>query len=588
MMSQTSELAELLAAAGTPENLRTRVTAHLGATAAERLRADPWELLLVPGVRPEQADHFARHVLGPTDPGDVRRGRALVTHLLMKAAEAGHTATPAPDVRSALAALGVPDGPRAIEAALDEARVMAFIEEPAYGGDADDQDFAHDIDGEFDGDGPPEPAETLALARHALAEEAVAEGVVRLAATAEPLLDDDVLGGDHPVAHPVAVAAAVRYGVSVVTGPGADVEPALAALAALAAGHGLRIAVAAATARAAADLGAVTGAVATTLHRLLEPQEAPGGVAFARGEQRPLEADLVVVPDATVLDVEMAAALVEACTEGTHLVLCGDPAACPPAGPGRVFADLVESATVPVIPVSATPVGGAAAARPGGGPIRRLSEAVGRGELPSVDAPGREVVIVPAAGAAEAVHRTVQLLTDSIPRALGISADEIQVVTPARRGDAGATVLNAAFKARLNPGRGEHGGFDVGDRVVVSGPLPQAATGETGIVTGFGAGGLEITFPDGPAMVPVPLLPRLRHGWAITVHQAQGTCWPAVVAVLPAEAAGLLSRPLVAAAFTRARRHLSVVHAAGPALARAVREIDAPPRRTRLVGLLGG
>ena len=78
----------------------------------------------------------------------------------------------------------------------------------------------------------------------------------------------------------------------------------------------------------------------------------------------------------------------------------------------------------------------------------------------------------------------------------------------------------------------------------------------------------------------------LRHGWAVTVHRAQGTRWPAVVAVLPGEAAGALSRPLVVGAFTRARRHLSVVHAAGPQLARAVRERGEPPRRTRLAGLL--
>jgi exodeoxyribonuclease V alpha subunit len=78
----------------------------------------------------------------------------------------------------------------------------------------------------------------------------------------------------------------------------------------------------------------------------------------------------------------------------------------------------------------------------------------------------------------------------------------------------------------------------------------------------------------------------LRHGWAVTVHRAQGSEFPAVVAVLPPEAGGLLSRPLVYTAFTRAQRHLSVVHAAGPALARAVREVGALPRRTRLAALL--
>ena len=76
------------------------------------------------------------------------------------------------------------------------------------------------------------------------------------------------------------------------------------------------------------------------------------------------------------------------------------------------------------------------------------------------------------------------------------------------------------------------------------------------------------------------------HGWAITVHRAQGSEFPAVVVVLPPEAGGMLSRPLVYTAMTRAQQHLSVVHAAGPALARAVRQIGTLPRRTRLVPLL--
>ncbi|MGN6475028.1 MAG: ATP-binding domain-containing protein, partial [Mycobacteriales bacterium] len=78
------------------------------------------------------------------------------------------------------------------------------------------------------------------------------------------------------------------------------------------------------------------------------------------------------------------------------------------------------------------------------------------------------------------------------------------------------------------------------------------------------------------------------HGWAITVHRAQGSEWPAVVVVLPPEATGMLSRPLVYTALTRAQRHLSSVHAAGAALARGVREVGARPRRTRLASLLRG
>jgi len=99
-------------------------------------------------------------------------------------------------------------------------------------------------------------------------------------------------------------------------------------------------------------------------------------------------------------------------------------------------------------------------------------------------------------------------------------------------------------------------------------------------------GTVTVEFASGPAEVKGKALGDLLHGWAITVHRAQGSEFPAVVVVLPPEAGGMLSRPLVYTALTRAQRHLSVVHAAGPALARAVRHVGARPRRTRLRQLL--
>lgn len=584
MTSPMSDLAELFAATGVPAAQVARVTARLGDTAAARLREDPWRLLLVPGIGARQADGFARGVLGAeAGPDDERRCRALVAHLLMNAAREGHTATPVADVLAELAALRVPDPEAAVEAALDEASVMAFTEEPEDPEDYDDPETfgdGGDPAGEL-----PEPAQTLAPARYGLAEEAVAEGVVRLAATAGPLLDDEALTG-LPNEHRVAATAAVRFGVTVLAGSTADVEPAITALAGVAVSGGLRVAVATATGLAAAAVTTPAGATVEPLHRLLDAREVEGGVAFARGEQAPLDADLVIVQDASALDVELVAALVEACADGTHLVLCGDPAALPPVGPGRVLADLAESETVPVVPITAD----ALAAGAEGGAVRRLAAAVAGGELPRVDSADHEVVVVATTADAEAVHRAVQLVTDSIPRALGIGIEDVQVVTPAWPGEAGAAALNRALKDRLNPGPGRHGGFDVGDRVVVHGALAQAPAGETGVITAAGDRDLRITFPGGPVTVPVSLLPRLRHGWAITAGQAHGTRWPAVVAVLPAEAAELLSRPLVVTTFTRAVRHLSVVQGAGPALARAVNAPEQPGtrRRTRLVGLLRG
>ena len=201
------------------------------------------------------------------------------------------------------------------------------------------------------------------------------------------------------------------------------------------------------------------------------------------------------------------------------------------------------------------------------------------------------MVVVAARGSGEAAHRVVQLVTDSIPRALGIAAEQVQVVTPVHRSAAGTQALNAALKATLNPGTGKRR-FDPGDRVVATANHLEAepvgyANGEVGVVEDVDAdGAVTVAFASGPAQVRGKALGDLLHGWAITVHRAQGSEFPAVVVVLPPEAGGLMSRPLVYTALTRAQRHLSVVHAAGPAVARAVRLVGALPRRPRLVPLL--
>lgn len=549
-------LVALLAPADVPARTARAVLDELGPQAAQRLRADPWRLLDVAEVRLVDADRLAISLLREqADRGDVRRGRAIVAHVLTRAARDGHTTMPTATVRAAVAGEGIGDPAAAVSAALAEGRVVAFP-----------------------------PTGELGLARYAHAEQTVAAGLARLRRTArawakgaEPAA---ALGLDD--AQRAAATIVGTSGVSLlVGGPGTGKSRTVTAVVQAARERDLAIALTAPTGRAAKRLEEITGAPAQTLHRLLGAQGTTG--QFARGADWPLDEDLVVVDETSMLDVELAAALVAACAEGTHLLLVGDPAQLPSIGPGRVLGDLVDSGALPVTELRTL------YRQAEGGAIARLATAVRDGTLPPVDSPDREVVVVPAADGASAARRTVQLVTDSIPRALGIPAEDVQVVTPVHRGPAGTVALNAALKAMLNPGDGEVGGFDVGDRVVATANHLDAgyANGEVGVVSTSTEAGLVVTFAGaGPVTVPPRNLADLRLGWAVTVHRAQGSEWPAVVAVLPPEAGGLLSRPLVYTALTRAQRHLSIVHAAGPALVRAVREVGARPRRTRLTALL--
>src|SRR6201986_3924886 len=277
------ETAGLLSSCRVPARFAGQAVALLGPLAADQLREDPWKLLTLPQIRPDQADWFARQVLdaGAT-PQAPRRGRALVVHLLNKASRDGHPAAPAAGGLTALSRFGVGDPSAAVVAAIDDGSVLPF--EPRQAAEAEevpDTDEAFEADGDTEDSGAGElisPGTLLALTQFAIAEEAVAEGLQRLVATAEPLpgtgdpleavTDAELDGKQH-----AAVAAVAEHGVSVLTGgPGTGKSRTVAAVVALAAQRGLRVALAAPTGRAAKRLEELAGAPATTLHRLLGAQ----------------------------------------------------------------------------------------------------------------------------------------------------------------------------------------------------------------------------------------------------------------------------------------------------------------------------
>ncbi|GAA2235867.1 hypothetical protein GCM10010430_15830 [Kitasatospora cystarginea] len=634
--------AEVLAAGGAPTALAEAAVAEFGEGAAQTLRDDPWAVLALPGVRPEHADGFARGLLGPAaGPGDRRRARALVPWLLEQAVLRGHSAFEIGEVVAGLERAGLPDAAAALQEVVVDGRVMAFQDEipDSHQSAASDED-------------EPPTRTLLALERLALAEESLADGLVRIMSTfvpgedgdeeadeaatdaEEPSADvstakvstaDDGDAGEvrppevqevrtaprtaGPSAWDAAATAAPNSSATALIravaanslvlhtgGEAARAEP--AALLHAAHGLGLRVWAVTWTDQGRDSLAALLPGAGRTEGADAERGEGPGGrpgevpgdaartrvatltdllsgaAGPGRAEDGSLALDVLVVLDAPLLDVELAATLLEALADGTRLVLSGDPGQLWSAGPGRFFADLLAAKVCPAV----------ASRTPDFGPIGELVSGIGIGELQNVEAPEKEVVIVTAKDGAEAVHRAIQLLTDSIPRALGIPVEQVVLLTPGHGGSAGTRVLNAAAKARLNPGPGRFGGFDPGDRVVYS-PVPGIT--RPGRVLDGDASGLHLELSDGTRLTVTPAqAAKLRHGWALTVHQAVGRRWPGVVAVLPDDAAAGLTRQWIYTAFGRAERHLSVVHAAGQALPKAVAERPAQPRTTRLRSIL--
>lgn len=599
------DVRSVLGRGGAPESLAGPVVELLGEQAAELLRADPWLLLGVASVRPAQADAFARALLGAEcGPGDERRVRALVVELLERAALSGHTALTPDALAEGLAQHSVPDPDEGVRAAVDAGVMLVFedpLEEaPPGSAPAAAQHAQSDSDDAEDRQEPPVML-LMGLERHALAEESLADGFARIVATFTPPPLEESGDGPSQAGWEAAAAAApsssaaeliracAGHGLVVHTGgEAARTEP--AALLAAARELGLRVRGAAHSAEGRRRLGRLlaehegrerdghegqdgsSGAPelpVTTVAELLTGDGAP-----LRDEEGAWGLDLLVVLDAPQLDTGTAAALVESLPDGVRLVLSGDPQLLGPAGAGRVFADVRAARFCPQV-VSRTP---------DPGPVGELVSGIGAGELQQVEAPGKEVVIVPVSDAAEAVRRTVQLVVDSVPRAIGVPSERTQVITPGHGGAAGTRTLNAALKEQLNPGPGRFGGFDPGDKIAYS-PVPGHTT--TGVVVSADDSGLQLNCGGEVFVVPPDGVARtLRHGWALTAHQAVGTRWPAAVVVLPGDAAGALTREWVYTAFSRGEAHLSVVHGVGDALPRAVASGPAAAPTTRLRTLL--
>jgi exodeoxyribonuclease V alpha subunit len=386
-----------------------------------------------------------------------------------------------------------------------------------------------------------------------------------------------------------AVRMALTYPVSILTGgPGTGKTHTLRALLTLARVKGLRCALAAPTGRAAKRMAEATGHPAGTLHRVLELR--PGGQA-GRGPRHPLEADLVVVDEVSMLDALLANQLVKALAPGTHLLLVGDPDQLPSVGAGEVLAGLLRSGRFPLIRLTHLFRQGS------GSGIARNAQRILAGEVPHFGGESGDCFFLQAKDPSAVAELVVELVTQRLPARYGFGAGEVQVLAPMHRGEAGVGALNMRLQERLNPGQEGKPEVRVGGRVYRPGDRVlqlrndyelQVFNGDLGTVQHVDPLAQELTLilDDGRAVrYPYASLFALTHAYAISVHKAQGAEFPAVVIPLLTSQAVMLGRTLLYTALTRARR-LVVLVGQPRALRLAVRDRRQASRHTALEGLL--
>lgn len=386
-----------------------------------------------------------------------------------------------------------------------------------------------------------------------------------------------------------AVRLALTEKVAVLTGgPGCGKSFTVRSVVELARAKRARVVLAAPTGRAAKRLAELTGAEASTVHRLLELK--PGGDA-AYDRDRPLEADLVVVDEASMLDLLLANKLVKAVPPGAHLLLVGDVDQLPSVGAGEVLRDLLAPGG-PVPAVRLTRI------------FRQAQESgvvtnahrINAG-LPPVTHGLADFFLFVADDTEEAGRLAVDVAACRVPAKFGLDPRrDVQVLTPMHRGPAGAGLLNGLLQQAVTPARPglpekRVGGriFRVGDKVTqIRNNYDKGANGvfngTVGVVTGIDLDEQRLTvLTDEDEEVPYDFaeLDELAHAYAVTIHRSQGSEYPCVVIPLTTSAWMMLQRNLLYTAVTRAKR-LVVLVGSRRALGQAVRSVAAGRRCTAL------
>lgn len=564
-----------------------RIYKEYGEQAIELIKSNPYRLSTdIWGVGFNTADQLARRLGVPAD--SPFRAQAAVRHVLREAATEGHVGLPEEQLCSGASRLTGIDA-KLVAEAVEQLRVNDELV----------RDSVAAMRGGVDGPTPePGGGPLIFLKPLFLAELGVARAVRVLARGPHPLPAVDVeaaigwverkLGLAFAEGQRSAVRAAVTHKLLVVTGgPGTGKTTIVRAILELFLGKSLRVRLCAPTGRAAKRLSESTGREAVTIHRLLGFN--PSTREFVHGRDNPLDADLIVVDEVSMVDVVLMNRLLAAVPDYACVVLVGDVDQLPSVGPGAVLTDLIESKAVPVVRLTEVH------RQAGSSWIVRAAHAVNRGEMPESAPAGSDgdFFFVEAHEPHDVTRLVLQLVTDRIPRRFGLDpVRDIQVLTPQVKTALGVAALNKELQAVLNPGgpgRPEVRRFDTvfrpGDKVMQTrnnydrevfngdiGRVRAVLPEDQCLVAEFDGRAIEYDFDD---------LDELNLSYACTIHKSQGSEYPAVVIPVHTQHFTMLQRNLIYTAVTRGRK-LVILVGSRKALWVAVNTADTRSRFTLL------
>ncbi|MGI3213090.1 SF1B family DNA helicase RecD2 [Roseovarius tibetensis] len=383
-----------------------------------------------------------------------------------------------------------------------------------------------------------------------------------------------------------AIRLALKSKVMVITGgPGVGKTTIVNSILRILAAKSVKLLLCAPTGRAAKRMTEATGMEARTIHRLLEFD--PKAFGFKRGEDSPLDCDLLVLDESSMVDVSLMQSLLKAVPGNAALLIVGDIDQLPSVGPGQVLADIISSGAVPVMRLTEV-FRQAAQSR-----IITTAHAINAGRIPDLSPPDGEsdFYFVPAADPEQAVPRIVELVAKRIPRRFGLDPiKDIQVLCPMNRGGIGARSLNIELQAALNPAgdkKVERFGstFAPGDKVmqIENDYDKDVYNGDIGMIEDIDLdeGELAVDFDGRSVSYLFGELDTLVPAYAATIHKSQGSEYPAVVIPVMTQHYAMLQRNLIYTGVTRGKK-LVVLVGQKKAVAISVKNISGRRRWSKL------